>query len=99
MDDHNDVLPQPCDNITFAQKEETALRHAYNKRRLQSEDSTRMQRRLQQEIDNRKTDAIDLQNIEEIKRWSRRHKGRLPIHTRADKEQMSLAKKLDRLQS
>ena len=98
MDAHDDVLPKvhtKPDNAS--RKEETAIANTYKLLRKRSDDYTKQQRLLQQEIDHRATDPRDLQNIEDIKEWSSRTNGRLPMHTKDDKEQTLLAPKLDNL--
>ena len=59
---------------------------------------SKAQRRLQREIEHRKTPATDLQTLKEIEMWSARHNGRLPIKSKDDTEQNLLSRKLSNLQ-
>ena len=54
---------------------------------------------MQQEIDHRQTAPGDLENIDDIKKWSSRNNGTMPINRKDDREQALLAQKLRKLLS
>jgi len=97
LDAHDDVLPRVQKKPAPSQKEETALANAYKWARKLSDAYTKQQRLLQQEIVQRATDPRDLKNIEDIKEWSSRNNGRMPMQRKDDKEQTLFAFKLDKI--
>ena len=97
MDDHDDVLPKLHNTPTPEQKAEATLRTKYKNYLARNHKLSSRQRKLQDEIDRRQTDPVDLDNIELIEKWSAQHNGTLPIHTREDVEQYALANRLRRL--
>ena len=99
LDAHDDVLPILHKEPTPAQQEEAALRKKYRTYLERNGNLTREQRKLQQEIDRRKTDRVDLDNIKLITNWSAQHSGRLPIQSKDDAEQDTLAHRLRRLEA
>ena len=99
MDAHDDVLPMLPRQITAAQQEEARLKKNYNKYLERHCNLTKEQRMLQQEIDRRKTDRVDLDNIARIAIWSTQHNGRLPVESKDDVEQNALAHRLRRLRA
>ena len=99
LDAHDDVLPKLHKEPTPAQQEEAALRKKYKNYLERNGNLTREQRKLQQEIDRRKTDRVDLDNIKLITNWSAQHSGRLPIQSKDDAEEYTLANRLRRLEA
>ena len=102
MDDHEDMLPyDKYTKPTPEQKEEISLRTQFNwqTRSNKSKNFTKEQSQLYQEILRRRTSQADLQTIEEARRFRALHNGRLPMRTRDDKIQSSLAWRLSKLQN
>ena len=97
MDTQDDVPPRVQTKPAPSQVKETALANAYKRVRKRSDAYTEQQRLLQQEVDHRATDVGDLKNIDDIKEWSSRNNGRMPMHRNDDKEQTLLAKKFAKL--
>ena len=99
MDGHDDVLPKLVRAPTPSQKEEASLRKRYQNYLERNDALTAEQRKMQQEIDRRKTDQVDIDNIERIEKWSAQRGSRLPVHSKDDVEQNTLAQRLRRLQA
>ena len=59
MDAHDDVLPMLSKEPTAAQQEEASLKSKYNNYLQRNRNLTKEQRKMQQEIDRRKTDRVD----------------------------------------
>ena len=87
MDAHDDVLPKLHIAPTPDQRAEASLRNRYRKHLAQHCKLTRAQSKLQQEIDWRKTEQVDLDNLELIQEWAAKHSGRLPLWSKDDTEQ------------
>ena len=99
MDAHDDVLPKRHTKPTPTQKEETALKLKYDDYIVRSTALAKEQRTLQQEINRRKTDRPDVDTISDVAEWSERHNGRLPVLSKNDEEQKSLAQRLRYIES
>ena len=92
MDEHEDALPSqytPQGNFLYK---------AFSRIRLQQSDqNTKEQNDLLEEIIRRKIDPRSLESIKQIQAWSARHDGREPIRIKTDAFQSLLAQKLRRL--
>ena len=98
MQQNGYCLPKIHTNPMPEQQAETALRRKYDQSTKRSAAFNEEQHLLLKEINFRRTNAQDMQSLDELKKWAASHGGGLPAQARNDATQRSLAMKLKRLE-